>query len=293
MKALGLGIMSFLLCGLVACTGEQGPPGANGGSGTPGDPGDPGATALANTSVEPPGANCPNGGTKVEVGVDTNGDGTLDASEVTSTSYVCNGTSGGDGKDSLVRTGDEPIGTNCPFGGTKIETGLDANDNGVLEDTEVNAAATSYVCNTAPGGYITPSTGVNVTITAVSTSTTAPITVRFTMKDDKGFPLDVAGKYSQNTAIQPRFALAYFTKDATSGVVSPLTVYTKSGATQSPTNYNPLGTTRRARPARWSRTASALATTPTRSRPRPPRTARSPSRTTRPSSTRPTSSGCR
>ncbi|MCE9572650.1 MAG: OmcA/MtrC family decaheme c-type cytochrome [Deltaproteobacteria bacterium] len=242
MKALGLGtLFSFLLCGLVACTGDQGAPGQPGDPGTPGDPGDPGAAALAVTSVEPPGTNCANGGTKIEVGIDTNGNATLDASEITSTSYVCNGTSGGNGHDSLVRTTDELAGANCPFGGTKIETGLDANDDGVLQDTEVNAAATSYVCNIAPGGYVTPSTGVNVVITAVSTSTTAPITVRFTMKDDKGFPLDVAGKYSQNTAIQPRFALAYFTKDATTGIVSPLTVYTKSGATPQPTNYNPLG----------------------------------------------------
>jgi hypothetical protein len=41
----------------------------------------------------------------------------------------------------------EPVGTNCTNGGTKIETGLDANGNGVLDMSEVNASQTQYVCN--------------------------------------------------------------------------------------------------------------------------------------------------
>ena len=36
------------------------------------------------------------------------------------------------------------------LGGTKIETGLDANNNNTLDPSEVNAAATSYVCTIAP-----------------------------------------------------------------------------------------------------------------------------------------------
>ena len=219
-----------------ACTGSTGAPG------TTGDKGDKGATALVETSPEPAGANCPDGGTKVEAGVDTNGDGTLNPSEVTSTSYICSGS----GKSSLVDTGIEPAGANCPFGGTKIETGLDANNNGVLDPSEVDAAATTYVCNFGPNGTISPSTGINVAVKSVSTSATAPITVRFTMKDDRSFPLDIAGNYSQNKPIQPRFALGYFTKDATTGIVSPLTVYTQSTSTAAPagqpTNLNPLGT---------------------------------------------------
>jgi OmcA/MtrC family decaheme c-type cytochrome len=248
MRALGLGTFSLIVCGLIACTGEQGPPGSNGGSGASGasgasgGTGDPGDNALAVTTAEPAGANCPSGGTRIDVGLDANANGTLDASEITSTSYVCNGS----GQSSLVKTGDEPVGANCPFGGTKIETGLDANNNGVLDTTEVNAAATAYVCRLSPGGTISPSTGIAVAIKAVSTSTTDPITVRFTMRDDRGFPLDINGVYSQNTPIQPRFALAYFTKDATTGIVSPLTVYTKSTSVAvpagQPTNYNPLGT---------------------------------------------------
>ncbi len=205
--------------------------------------GDSGNSALVNTVAEPAGEHCPYGGTKLEVGVDTNGNGVLDASEVTATgtSYVCNGS----GKSSLVLTSAEPDGANCPFGGTKIETGLDANNNNLLDSAEVNAAATSYVCNVAPSGTISPSTGIIVAVKpdGVSTAATGPITVRFTMKDDRGFPLDIAGKYSQNTTIQPRFALGYFTKDPSTGIVSPLTVYTKSASAAAPagqpTSFSP------------------------------------------------------
>src|SRR5215831_16202631 len=110
MRVLGLATsFALMVGGLLACTGdkgEQGPPGETGGNG---------AGALARTSPEPAGANCPTGGIKIETG--------LDAGEVTSTSYVCNGS----GASSLVRTSTEPAGANCPYGGTKIETGLDAN----------------------------------------------------------------------------------------------------------------------------------------------------------------------
>jgi hypothetical protein len=40
---------------------------------------------------EPAGANCPAGGSAVRVGVDSNQNGGLDESEVTGTTYVCNG----------------------------------------------------------------------------------------------------------------------------------------------------------------------------------------------------------
>lgn len=205
--------------------------------------------SLVVTSDEPAGANCPTGGTRIDVGVDSDGNDMLDDSELTTTSYVCNGT----GATSLVRTSEEGAGTNCPFGGTKIETGTDANNNGTLETTEVNAASTSFVCNVAPPGAISPSTGIVVAVkpNGVSTATTGPITVRFTIKDDRGYPLDIDGGYSVNTAILPRFALGYFTKTALPSpnqaveVVSPLTIYTKTTSTSAPlgqpTNYNPLG----------------------------------------------------
>jgi OmcA/MtrC family decaheme c-type cytochrome len=229
-RALGVGLVGAL----AACTGD------------PGAPGNAGATALVATSAEPAGASCPYGGTKLEAGVDTNRNGTLDPTEVNpaSTSFICNGV----GQNSLVRTSVEPAGANCPFGGTKIETGIDTDNDDKLDPGEVDAAATSYVCNVAPSGTISPSTGINVAVKAggVTTSAAGPISVRFTMKDDRGFPLDIGGVYSTNTAIQPRFAIGYFTKDATTGLVSPLSMYTKSTSASAPagqpTSYSPLGT---------------------------------------------------
>jgi len=216
---------------LAACTGDPGAPGAAG---------DHGSNALVTTTDEPAGGNCAHGGKRIDAGVDSNDNGMLDASEVQSTSYICNAT----GSDALVRTGVEPAGANCPFGGTRIDSGVDANANGILDDSEVGA--TSYVCQTAPNGSIDPSTGIAVAYKQQSTDPAQPISVRFTLKDDRGFPIDIHGAYSVNTAIQPRFAIGYFTTDA-NGIVSPLTVYTKATSTAvpagQPTSYSPVGAT--------------------------------------------------
>ena len=65
------------------------------------------------------------------------------------------GATGASGKNTLVKTTSEVAGANCAIGGTKVEVGLDANSNGVLDTSEVNATLTKYVCNGATG-----STGV-------------------------------------------------------------------------------------------------------------------------------------
>lgn len=50
-----------------------------------------GKISLVKTTTEAAGVNCAAGGTKIESGVDNNGNNTLDAAEVTNISYVCNG----------------------------------------------------------------------------------------------------------------------------------------------------------------------------------------------------------
>ena len=57
------------------------------------------------------------------------------------------GPQGSNGLTALVKTTAELAGANCATGGTKIETGLDANNNGVLDIAEVNASQTTFVCN--------------------------------------------------------------------------------------------------------------------------------------------------
>ena len=59
------------------------------------------------------------------------------------------GEDGEDGLTSLVNITDEPAGSNCPNGGLRIATGIDANSNGTLEETEETEV--QFVCNGSDG----------------------------------------------------------------------------------------------------------------------------------------------
>ncbi|HET6244413.1 MAG TPA: calcium-binding protein [Bacteroidia bacterium] len=83
--------------GATGATGNNGLDGATGATGNNGIDGATGATglnSLTNLTFEPAGVNCINGGQLMETGTDLNNDGFLDFSEVTSTSYICNGADG-------------------------------------------------------------------------------------------------------------------------------------------------------------------------------------------------------
>jgi hypothetical protein len=86
------------------------------------------------------GSTCQYGGTEIQSGLDTNGDGLLGAGEVTSVTYLCNGAPGTPG--SQVQVTNEPPGSNCPAGGERIDIGTVA-DGGFV------AQQTAYVCNGA------------------------------------------------------------------------------------------------------------------------------------------------
>jgi len=138
-------ICSICLIVLLACQGEDGPigpAGADGNDGTDGNDGANGLSSLVNVANESAGDNCENGGIKVDVGIDNNANGLLDSDEILSTSYVCNGI---DGNNSLTSVTSEPAGSNCESGGTRIDSGLDTDNDGMLDDTEITA--TAYVCN--------------------------------------------------------------------------------------------------------------------------------------------------
>ena len=110
-----------------------------------------GTDALIATTPEPAGKNCPSGGTRIDIGQDSNSNGKLDTNEITQTQYVCNGPSGssvadgGAGGQFLIATGTEPAGASCAAGGVKIQSGPDTNGNGTLDANEVTS--TVYVCN--------------------------------------------------------------------------------------------------------------------------------------------------
>jgi hypothetical protein len=108
-------------------------------------PGTSGTGSLVVSSVEAPGANCPNGGQRIAHGRDTNANGALEPSEVVGTSYACGGANGSNGKASLVDVEAEAPGGNCPAGGSKITHGLDDDGNGTLASTEIDG--TRYACH--------------------------------------------------------------------------------------------------------------------------------------------------
>lgn len=112
--------------------------------------------AIAQTVLNSaPLADCPNGGITVQSGIDNNGDQLLSSSEVTTEQYICNGNTGVNGTNtmtSLLAIKEEPIGINCPSGGSQVNLGVDTNANNVLDVSEITSV--NYVCQitrAAPG----------------------------------------------------------------------------------------------------------------------------------------------
>jgi len=114
------------LAGIQGPSGIVGPVGATGAQGLTGPAGTNGLNALIKTTTEPSGANCANGGTKIETGLDINGNGILDVGEVNAgqTTFVCGSqTSSGIGlgfSNMQVFSSSGTFSWTCPVGVTKI-----------------------------------------------------------------------------------------------------------------------------------------------------------------------------
>lgn len=82
--------------GEVGAQGPAGPQGVPGPQGAAGATGPEGPSARMVTQLELAGANCPNGGVRLEAAVDLNHNGVVDVGEVdpTSTQYLCHGANG-------------------------------------------------------------------------------------------------------------------------------------------------------------------------------------------------------
>ncbi|HEC20191.1 MAG TPA: hypothetical protein ENI97_12725 [Gammaproteobacteria bacterium] len=63
-------------------------------NGAPGANGSDGLSVLININTEPAGANCPQGGVRIDTGIDDNGNGVLEPGEIDQTGFACNGTDG-------------------------------------------------------------------------------------------------------------------------------------------------------------------------------------------------------
>jgi hypothetical protein len=128
-------LTKYVCNGATGATGSQGPVGATGSQGPQGIQGVAGPT----------GATGPQG--SIGLTGPAGATGTQGPQGVAGT----NGTNGTNGQNSLVKTTTESSGVNCTTGGVKIEYGLDANGNGILDAGEINATLTKYVCNGATG----------------------------------------------------------------------------------------------------------------------------------------------
>lgn len=101
-----------------------------------------GKKSLLDLVVEPKGENCSSGGFKVVSGIDINKNDILDTSEIQNTKYICNGNNG---NNSLLNVIPESAGANCSSGGYKIKSGIDLNNNNILDSNEVQNI--EYICN--------------------------------------------------------------------------------------------------------------------------------------------------
>jgi hypothetical protein len=108
-----------------------------------------GKKSLIDLIVEKPGLNCSNGGYKIVSGVDLNNNNILDSNEIQTVKYICNGSNGANGSNSLAALVSEPAGPNCNTGGYKLNTGVDLNNNNVLDPSEITNS--QYICNGATG----------------------------------------------------------------------------------------------------------------------------------------------
>lgn len=126
-----------ILSTFFVCNGEVGNAGGNG------------AATLMRVSSEGAGEDCSNGGLKIDLGMDDNENQTLDDEEIASTYFVCNGTDGANGLNTLSLVSSEPSGANCANGGLKVELGLDLNQNGILDNEEI--VSENFICNGVDG----------------------------------------------------------------------------------------------------------------------------------------------
>ena len=129
--------------------GETGPAGMEGETGPAGTDGLDGVSTLINTFTEPPSENCLGGGTKIEVGTDTDGDGQLSPDEVVQSQYICNG---GYSNTTMLTSISLPSDhLECDSGSKVISIGLDNGQeggnsaNGILEPGEIESTTT--ICN--------------------------------------------------------------------------------------------------------------------------------------------------
>lgn len=92
--------------------------------------------------AEPPGAHCSAGGFRFDLGADVDRSNQLEAAEVQATAYACPSAD----TDTVLASVSNASAGACPAGATALRVGIDANQDGVLQDTETTAT----VCVDSP-----------------------------------------------------------------------------------------------------------------------------------------------
>jgi len=86
------------------CNGDVGTDGSDGSNGTNGSNGSDGYNSLIDVTEISSGVDCADGGYRIDVGLDTNNDGILDSSEITTTEYLCNANVSGSTLEVVTKT---------------------------------------------------------------------------------------------------------------------------------------------------------------------------------------------
>ena len=142
--------------------GNDGANGQDGVNGSDGADGTNGFTSLIVSSFEPSGVNCPTGGTRIDTGIDDNGNSILEGGEIDDTIFICNGEDGSDGADGangsstttmmVASLSIAPAYLGCNGTGQLLQQGLDDGSgngiaqNGILESGEI--ITRSLICTT-------------------------------------------------------------------------------------------------------------------------------------------------
>jgi hypothetical protein len=141
---------------------------------------------------------CPDGGILLELGIDENGNGELDADEVDGTNNICHGTDGAAGTNGVASAGlatsAQSLETleGCPNGGILLRFGIDENGNGELDANE--KGDTSSICHGTDGAA-----GINGTDNAVPL--TADELVRLLATRSELFSADTVGGLNEQAIL--------------------------------------------------------------------------------------------
>ncbi len=131
------------------------------------------------------------------------------------------GLPGSNGLNVLFKTTTENPGVNCNTGGIKIEAGLDANNNGVLDVGEINNALTKYVCNGnigATGLMGSPGANGSNGRNTVAKTTTEPAGVNCSTG---GVKLEFGIDGNSNNVLDPAEVNSALTKYVCNGIPTP------------------------------------------------------------------------